>query len=64
MVKTRIVVVCEDDEGRYSGQVNDFLSKGGTLLSCSSGVLDTEAYNFPSWFHAILEVPYEESEAK
>ena len=54
---SEIVVVETDKSKSFVEQVNDFLSKGGIIKSCSCGVLDAEAYNFPDWFKAIIIMP-------
>ncbi len=44
------------DEDKFREEVNSYLGAGGKLLSCSSGVVNSEAYDFCSWWHAIIEV--------
>ena len=52
-----IHVIDNSDEQKFTELVNSYLEAGGVLKSCSSGVVDSAAYDYCSWFHAIVEMP-------
>lgn len=58
-MKKKIFVVETHNLNQYEDSVNNLLSEGWQILSTSSGIVNSEAYNFCAWFQAVMEHPGE-----
>ena len=49
-----IITIDTSSEGDFRTQANDYLSKGGIVLSSSCGIVDSEAYDYQDYWKAIM----------
>ena len=50
----KVVTISESQQGEFEDKVNDYLSRGYSILSTNCGFVQSEAYDFCNVWNAIL----------